>query len=67
MVKSFRKLMKDNPDTNSETSMNLSKRSRNKITQAQYGKTTKTQRQRENILGLQKSDCIQGRNTQNES
>lgn len=32
MVKNFRKLMKDNPDTNSESSMNPNKRSRNKIT-----------------------------------
>ena len=32
MVKNFWKLMKDNPPTNSESSMNPSKRSRNKIT-----------------------------------
>lgn len=54
MVKNFTKLMKDNPDTNSESSMNPNKRSKNKITQAQYSKTTKTQRQRENILGSQR-------------
>lgn len=32
MVKNFRKLMKDNPDTNSESSRNANKRSQNKIT-----------------------------------
>lgn len=31
-VKNFRKLMKDNPDTNLESSMNPNKRSRSKIT-----------------------------------
>lgn len=65
MLKNFTKL-KDNPDTNSESSMNPSKGSKNKIIQVQHTKTTKTQRQRENILGSHRFIYTQGSNTQND-
>lgn len=64
MVKNFTKLLKNNADTNSESPVNPSKRGTNKITfRHNTAKLLRLQRQRENILGSQKSDYIQRSNT----